>query len=80
MDKLSYSLGVNISAGLRQQGFEIKDYESFTQGLKDAFESAIKQLTIQYQGLKKEMIEYGIWDKKYDFAFQKAKEEGRFIL
>ncbi len=42
MDKLSYSLGVNIGEGMKQQGFSIEDFESFTDGLRDVYEKNIK--------------------------------------
>lgn len=42
MDKLSYSLGVNIAEGMKQQGFKIEDFKSFTEGVKDSFEANIK--------------------------------------
>lgn len=42
MNKLSYSLGVNIGEGMKQQGFTIEDFESFTNGLRDVYEKSIK--------------------------------------
>ena len=42
MNKLSYSLGVNIGEGMKQQGFSIEDFESFTNGLRDVYEKSIK--------------------------------------
>jgi FKBP-type peptidyl-prolyl cis-trans isomerase FklB len=87
MDKLSYSLGVNISAGLRQQGFEINDYESFSQGLKDAYESAIKLeateineiLNREYERVQKKSFEEVI-AKNEAFLAENAKKEGVIVL
>jgi len=87
MDKLSYSLGVNISAGLRQQGFEISDYESFAQGLKDAFESAIKLEAIEineilnkeYERVQKKSFEEVI-AKNEAFLAENAKKDGVTVL
>lgn len=42
MEKISYSLGINIGESLKQQGFEVKNYEDFAKGLKDVFESSIQ--------------------------------------
>ncbi|RLD47196.1 MAG: FKBP-type peptidyl-prolyl cis-trans isomerase [Bacteroidetes bacterium] len=42
MNKLSYSLGVNIGEGMKQQGFSIEDFESFANGLRDVYEKNIK--------------------------------------
>ncbi|RLD45967.1 MAG: FKBP-type peptidyl-prolyl cis-trans isomerase [Bacteroidetes bacterium] len=83
MNKLSYSLGVNISAGLRQQGFEINDYESFTQGIKDAFESNIKLdsseindlLNAEYQRVQSKSYEEVIAKSK-EFLAENLKREG----
>jgi len=83
MNKLSYSLGVNISAGLRQQGFEISDYESFTQGIKDAFESNIQLesgeindiLNTEYQRVQSKSYEEVIAKSK-EFLAENAKREG----
>jgi len=83
MNKLSYSLGVNISAGLRQQGFEISDYESFTQGIKDAFESNIQLdsneindiLNTEYQRIQSKSYEE-IIAKSKEFLAENAKREG----
>jgi len=83
MNKLSYSLGVNISAGLRQQGFEINDYESFTQGIKDAFESNIQLeaseindiLNTEYQRVQNKSFEEVIAKSK-EFLAENAKREG----
>jgi len=83
MNKLSYSLGVNISAGLRQQGFEISDYESFTQGIKDAFESNIQLeaseindiLNEEYQRVQSKSYEEVIAKSK-EFLAENAKREG----
>ncbi len=38
MDKISYSLGLNIGESLRNQGFEIQNFDDFTQAIKDVFE------------------------------------------
>jgi len=87
MDKLSYSLGVNISAGLRQQGFEISDYESFAQGLKDAFDSAIKLeateineiLNKEYERVQTKSFEEVI-AKNEAFLAENAKRDGVTVL
>jgi len=42
MNKLSYSLGVNIGEGMKQQGFTIEDFAAFTEGLKDVYQKNIK--------------------------------------
>jgi len=42
MNKLSYSLGVNIGEGMKQQGFTIEDFDAFTDGLRDVYEKNIK--------------------------------------
>ena len=39
MDKVSYSLGVNIATDLLKQGFEINDINSFVEGLKAVTEN-----------------------------------------
>jgi len=87
MDKLSYSLGVNISAGLRQQGFEISDYESFTQGLKDAFDSKIKIesaelndiLNKEYERVQSKSFEKVI-TKNEEYLSENAKRDGVVVL
>ena len=87
MDKLSYSLGVNISAGLRQQGFEISDYESFTQGIKDAFESNIQLesgeindiLNKEYERVQSKSYEEVI-AKSEEFLAENAKKDGVTVL
>ena len=87
MDKLSYSLGVNISAGLRQQGFEIEDYESFTQGIKDAFESNIKLesaeindiLNKEYEKVQSKAFE-DVIAKNEEFLAENAKRHGVVVL
>ncbi len=65
MDKLSYSLGVNIGEGMKQQGFSIKDFESFTKGVKDVFAKKIELspeemntlLNEEFQRVQKEVVE-----------------------
>ena len=42
MNKLSYSLGVNIGEGMKQQGFTIEDFDAFTDGLRDVYQKSIK--------------------------------------
>ncbi len=65
MDKLSYSLGVNIGEGMKQQGFDINDVASFTKGVQDALQGKIDispdemntLLNDEYQRVQKEVIE-----------------------
>ena len=65
MNKLSYSLGVNIGEGMKQQGFTIDDFESFTDGLRDVFAKSIKinpqemnqLLNDEYQRVQKEVVD-----------------------
>jgi len=65
MDKLSYSLGVNIGEGMKQQGFEIQDFESFTAGIKDVFAKNIKLspdemnsiLNEEFQRVQREVVD-----------------------
>ncbi len=64
MDKLSYSLGVNIAEGMKQQGFKIEDFKSFIQGVQDSFEANIKVtpdemntlLNNEYQRVQKDVV------------------------
>ncbi len=87
MDKLSYSLGVNISAGLRQQGFKIDSYESFTQGIKDALESNLQLesaeindiLNKEYERIQSKGFEEVITKSK-EFLAENAKKEGVVVL
>ena len=57
MNKLSYSLGVNIGEGMKQQGFTIEDFQAFTDGLRDVYEKNIKiQLEEMNQILNDEYV------------------------
>ena len=37
MDRVSYSLGINIGESLKNQGFEIKSFENFMEAIKDVY-------------------------------------------
>lgn len=47
MNKVSYSLGVNIASDLIKQGFEIADMDSFLEGLKAVIENKEFEIEIQ---------------------------------
>lgn len=86
MDKISYSLGVNIAEGMKQQGFEIQDFESFTAGVKDVFSKSIKLspeemnniLNKEFQRVQREVIDA---QKAMGEAFlaDNAKREGVIV-
>ncbi len=86
MDKLSYSLGVNIGEGMKQQGFTIADFESFTEGMKDVFNKAIKLstdemntlLNDEYQRVQKEVVaaQKAVGE---EFLAENAKREGVIV-
>ncbi len=42
MNKISYSLGVNIAESLKQQGFSIDSYEDFARAMKDVYAGEVK--------------------------------------
>lgn len=44
MNKLSYSLGLNIGESLKNQGFEIESYDDFLLAIKDIFEGKKPQI------------------------------------
>ncbi len=82
MNKLSYSLGVNIGEGLKQQGFTIEDFESFTDGLRDVYNKNIKVkpeemnqiLNDEYKRVQSEVVEAK--QKESDtFLTENAKRE-----
>ncbi len=83
MDKLSYSLGVNIGEGMKQQGFEIKDYTSFTDAIKDVFAKSIKLspeemntlLNEEFQRVQKDVVEAQKAISE-EFLAENAKREG----
>lgn len=80
MNKLSYSLGVNIGEGLKQQGFTIEDFESFTDGLRDVFNKSIKVqpeemnqiLNDEYKRVQSEVVE-AKQKESIDFLNENAK-------
>jgi FKBP-type peptidyl-prolyl cis-trans isomerase FklB len=86
MDKLSYSLGVNIGEGMKQQGFGIKDFESFTKGIKDVFAKSIelspdemnKLLNDEFQRVQTEVVE-AQKSAGIEFLAENAKREGVIV-
>jgi FKBP-type peptidyl-prolyl cis-trans isomerase FklB len=42
MDKVSYSLGVNLAESLKQQGFSINSYDDFVQAVQDVYNGEVK--------------------------------------
>ncbi len=86
MDKLSYSLGVNIGEGMKQQGFTIADFESFAEGMKDVFNKAIKLspdemntlLNDEYQRVQKEVVAAQKVVGE-EFLAENAKREGVIV-
>jgi FKBP-type peptidyl-prolyl cis-trans isomerase FklB len=86
MDKLSYSLGVNIGEGMKQQGFGIKDFESFTKGIKDVFANSIelspdemnKLLNDEFQRVQTEVVE-AQKSAGIEFLAENAKREGVIV-
>ena len=87
MDKLSYSLGVNIAEGMKQQGFSIKDIASFTQGVNDVFEGKInitpdemnQLLNDEYQRVQSEVVGSQM-SEGIAFLEENAKKEGVVVL
>lgn len=86
MNKLSYSLGVNIGEGMKQQGFGVEDFESFTAGIKDVFAKNIKLspdemntvLNDEFQRVQREVVDA---QKAIGEAFlaENAKREGVIV-
>ncbi len=76
MDKISYAIGMNIAANLRQSGVETIDIESLTRGLKTIFGDEKPEMTNQEVGqiLQKFFVELETKLK------EKAAEEGRKFL
>lgn len=86
MNKLSYSLGVNIGEGMKQQGFGIEDFESFTQGIKDVFAKSIKLspeemntiLNNEFQRVQKDVVDAQKAEGE-KFLAENAKREGVIV-
>ena len=87
MDKLSYSLGVNIGEGMKQQGFNVNDYKSFTDGIQAVFEGNIQIepqeintiLNQEYQRVQKEVVEKQK-SEGAEFLLANAKKDGITVL
>jgi FKBP-type peptidyl-prolyl cis-trans isomerase FklB len=47
MEKISYSLGMNIAANLKSSGIDALNYEAFTKALKAAFEGDATELSAE---------------------------------
>ncbi len=82
MNKLSYSLGVNIGEGMKQQGFAIEDFESFTDGLRDVYNKNIKVqpeemnkiLNDEYMRVQSEVVE-AKQKESVEFLAENAKRD-----
>lgn len=87
MDKLSYSLGVNIAESLKQQGFSLNSFADFTAAVKDVYEGNVQlkpeeigevlntEFARVQENVHKVKIEEGI-----QFLNENAKREGIKVL
>lgn len=84
LEKVSYSLGVNIAKNMQQQGMTELSSESLTKGLEDALKSADLQIPEEegqqilqafFQKIQEKQFEKNITEGKL-FLEENAKKEG----
>lgn len=76
LDKVSYSLGVNIATNIKGQGLDEVNYEAFSKGVEDIYENNSTQIS----PAEAQQILQAYFQKQQEKQFASAKEEGEAFL
>lgn len=88
IDKVSYSIGMNLGQSFVQQGVQELNFEALAQGAKDIFAKADLQISIQDANTIVQQFFTGLQEQKFiqnktegeDFLAENAKKEGIVTL
>jgi FKBP-type peptidyl-prolyl cis-trans isomerase FklB len=75
-DKLSYSLGVNIGANMKAEGFSELNFDAFTQAIEDVYAEKALQLTEEEAG----KIVQAYFQKKQEAQMEESVKAGKDFL